>query len=269
MADTYDIDKITPEMMKAMIREEGIHPAQVSGLSAATQRKMPYTAAGLPGLNIGEVGMGRNAGIGGFTVPDRQNPGKSAVVMNADTPNYKQTLKHELEHALELQGGHRIHEEWDNMVKGSKGGDRYDVVKRLVEHAPYLQSKWGLDPESAYFSREEMDYQGRLANNLLREQLASLSAIEQARNKRLTDDPYVRENIFTTPEQRAAYNAVTGLRQTRLDPRDLPAYKMQEDKSDPGYTANPKSTMEKLKSALGFANGGMVVKPFEGNSKII
>jgi hypothetical protein len=270
MAETFNLDKITPDMMRSMLNEEGVHPAQVSSLTLAKQKRIPYTAAGLSALNVGEAPM--SPGLGGFTVPEYKNDeptGKSAIVMNSLGPNFRQTLGHEIEHALELQGGHKIHNEWDRLTEKDKDGDRFNIVKKLVDHAPYLQSKWGLDPENAYFTREMMDYQGGRAKNLLKEQFASLSSIEQAKNKRLTDDPYIRKHVFTTPEQRAAYNAVTGLRQTRLDPRDLPSYTAQEDKSDPGYSPNPKSTMQKLKSALGFANGGMVDKSVKGGNKLI
>jgi len=270
MPYNFDPNKLTPDMIESMRYGEGLHPSRISNLSETRQKKMPYTAAGLSALNVGEAQM--SPGLGGFTVPQYKNDeptGKSAIVLNTDASNYRQTLAHELEHALEMQGGHKIHDEWDKIAGGTKGGGRFDVVKRLVEHAPYLQSKWGLDPQNAYFDRDMMDYQGGRAKNLLKEQFASLSAIEQTKNKRLTDDPYVRENIFTTPEQRAAYNAVTGLRQTRLDPRDLPSYTAQEDKSDPGYSPNPKSMVEKIKSALGFAKGGMIDKPLQGGSKII
>jgi hypothetical protein len=273
MADTYDLKKITPDMEKVLMEEGGIYPGQITSLPSGRQKKIPYTAAGLSSMNIGEMPM--NDSLGGFTLPQYNKndelTGKSAIVMNSRGSDYRQTLGHEIEHALEMQSGekHKIHNEWDRLTEKDKNGDRLNIVKKLIDHAPYLQSKWGLNPENSYFTREMMDYQGGRAKNLLHEQLASLSSIEQIKNKRLTDDPYVRKNIFTTPEQRAAYNAITGLRQTRLDPRDLPSYTAQEDKSDPGYSPNPKSTMQKLKSALGFAKGGMVDKSIKGGNKLI
>jgi hypothetical protein len=98
------------------------------------------------------------------------------------------------------------------------------------------------------------------ANNFLYEQLATLSALEQSKNKRLTDDPYVRKHILKTKDERETYNALTGLRQSRLDAKDLPPYTRQDDKTDP-------SLGQKLKSMLGFANGGVV--PNAGNQKLI
>jgi murein L,D-transpeptidase YcbB/YkuD len=271
MATTYDLSKIGSRE-RAMMRDEGVSPDNVSNLSPARQKKVPYTSKGLTSL----LGMGEasfNPGIGGFTVPqldsEGKQTGKSVIVANTQDPNFRQTMGHELEHALEIQGGHNIHKEWDRMTEGDTDASRRAVVKRLAQHAPYLQDKWGLDPENAYFTRDMIDYQGGLAKNLLKEQFASLSAIEQANNKRLTDDPYVRKNIFTTPEQRAAYNAVTGLRQTRLDPRDLPAYTPQADKSDPDYDPNPTSMMDKVKSMFGFSKGGSIDKPLKGGSKLI
>ena len=94
------------------------------------------------------------------------------------------------------------------------------------------------------------------------EQLATLSALEQMNKKKLTDDPYVRNNILTTRDQRETYNALNGLRQSRLDPRDLAPYTRYEDKNDP-------STSTKLKNGLGFSKGGLIDKPIAGNSKLI
>ena len=67
-------------------------------------------------------------------------------------------------------------------------------------------------------------------------------------------------NYFKDKNIREAYNAVTGLRQTRLDSKDLPPYTRIPEPADPGM-------MDKIKKYLGFANGGYVENA--GNKKLI
>jgi hypothetical protein len=103
----------------------------------------------------------------------------------------------------------------------------------LLAHAPYLAEKWGLDKADTvdgYFSKRVSARPDK--NNFLYEQLATLSALEQVANRSLTDDPYIRKHVLKTPAEREAYNAMTGLRQTRLDPRDIAPYTPVSDKYD-------------------------------------
>ena len=185
---------------------------------------------------------------------------------------------HEMEHVLANQGlgnPSAINDKYDELVSPEKNPEdsRSAVVKRLVDHAPYLVKNWGLSPGDAktgYFSQAQHAYQGEDAPNLLYEQMATLSALEQIKNKQLTEDPYVRKNILTTPAQRETYNALTGLRQSRLDPRDLPTYTRQPEKqaaADAPQKNAPDSTYEKLKKMLGYASGGSVQNA--GNNKLI
>jgi hypothetical protein len=256
------VDALTKEQITSLL-DRGVNPYQ---LGAVSQKDMPYTSAGatqLQGIGVDSL----NRGLLGVNISE-VNPtgagytGRSYVLMNRDQSpkEFKNTLAHEMEHALAAQGlepqGRTINKEWDKLSGDHPTSDRSSLVKRLAEHAPYLQEKWGLDPEAGYFSSKIKG-----ANpNLLEEQFASLSALEQEKNKRLTDDPYVRKHIFVTPEQRAAYNALTGLRQSRLDAKDLPPYTPQPDKSDP-------TMMDRVKSLFGYANGGYI--PNAGNNKLI
>jgi hypothetical protein len=83
--------------------------------------------------------------------------------------------------------------------------------------------------------------------------------LEQRHNVDLTKDPELRKTLFKDPAVRETYNAITGLRQTRLDPRDLPPHTRQPE-NEPGF-------MSKLKKLIGFADGGTV--PHAGNNKLI
>lgn len=254
-------ENLTPQQLDN-IRDTGLNPYSFETLSPETKRyATPYTAAGATLLQ--GVGQGSFGALGvNMQEVDPKRTGRSFILMNKDQSpkEFKHTLAHEVEHALVAQGlepsGRSIGGEWDKMSGDHPTSNRALLVKRLAEHAPYLRDKWGL-PSSAYFSERVFK---RPNPNLLEEQFASLSALEQDKNKRLTDDPYIREHVFVTPEQRAAYNALTGLRQTRLDAKDLPPYTPQPDKSDP-------TMMDKVKSLFKFANGGYV--PQAGNNKLI
>jgi hypothetical protein len=148
---------------------------------------------------------------------------------NPIDPDPNITRAHEVEHVLSQQNlgePGSMSKKWNEIAPTSSA----QVMQRMIANAPYLQEKFGLPTNEFYFDPEFMkdpNYQ-----NMIDEQFATLSALEQLKNKRLTDDPYVRENILTTPEDRAAYNAMTGLRQTRLDPRDIAPYTPVSDKFD-------------------------------------
>lgn len=139
------------------------------------------------------------------------------------------TRAHEIEHVLSQQNlgpPGSMSKKWNELAPTSSA----QVMQRMIVNAPYLQEKFGLPADEFYFDPEFM--QDPNYQNMIDEQFATLSALEQLKNKRLTDDPYVRENILTTPQDRAAYNAMTGLRQTRLDPRDIAPYTPVSDKFD-------------------------------------
>ena len=76
----------------------------------------------------------------------------------------------------------------------------------------------------------------------------------------LTKDPVLRKTLFKNKEVRETYNAITGLRQTRLDARDLPPYTRQSEPTEPGV-------IDKLRKMIGYANGGYVENA--GTHKII
>jgi hypothetical protein len=124
----------------------------------------------------------------------------------------------------------------------------------LIESAPYLKEKYGID--NAYMDPEFIREQGRVG---LYEILATLAGTEAAQNVDLTKDPVLRKTLFKDKDVRETYNAVTGLRQTRLDPRDIDPYTRQPEKED--------GMLGGLKKLIGYANGGRVDNA--GGSKLI
>lgn len=258
--DTFN--KLPPELKSGLIEDLG--SAGIAALKAvpADAPHTPYTQAGASQLQGQYYDPSMRPTTLGSTYADKT--GNSVITLNPEGKQPQVTRAHEMEHVLADQGlgsGARLNSLWDKLSTQDGGAYRGEVVKRLIEHAPYLQKNWGLDPADAkagYFSSNVLKRPDK--HNFLYEQMATLSALEQANNKRLTDDPYVRKNIFTTKGERETYNALTGLRQSRLDAKDLPPYTRQDDKTDP-------SAFQKLKAMLGFADGGVV--PNAGNTKLI
>lgn len=195
---------------------------------------------------------------------DSSKPGvnqtlSDAIFMSPDAD--AKTAAHEAEHLMarrQLGGASKINTKFDELI-GDKGL-RSKFVSAAIAAGPYLTEKYGM--ESGYFDPKMAKFQGSRAPNLLFEQLAELAAIEQTQGVDLTKDPVLRKTLFKDKDVRETYNAITGLRQTRLDPRDLPPYTRQPEPAEPGLAG-------KLKSMMGFAKGGFIVKPVPGGKKDI
>ena len=132
-------------------------------------------------------------------------------------------------------------------------------VNAAIDAAPYLKEKYGLS--NAYFDPQQRELQGARTKNLLYEQLASLAGAEVAQGVDLTKDPVLRKTLFKDKDVRETYNAITGLRQTRLDAKDLPPYTRQPE------TGADVGAVSKIKKLIGLANGGAV--PEAKNTKLI
>ena len=199
-------------------------------------RDQPYTAAGLPSLQMLDAPELRNTNTLGFVLSskriadfDKNRAQAQALFLSPDAN--KNTIAHEQEHLLARQGlgtGAAINSKFDELI-GKKGAIlREQFVKDAVGAAGYLKEKYGID--NAYFN-PIMLKQGGTA---LYEQLATLAGYEAANSVDFTKDPVLRKTLFKNKDVRETYNAITGLRQTRLDARDLPTYTRQPEPTEPG-----------------------------------
>lgn len=277
--DPYEFNQL-PEGLRKIILGRGTAPSEIDNKSAIKGEK-PYTTAGLPSL-VGEYSQrSLPSNIQGVTYGSLYPQGKSRQSVSLYNPEDKSpsyTRAHEAEHSLMFQGAGTLdayNKIWDELV-GKNGASRETIYKRLVNHADYLQKNWGLpkaDVELGYFSgvipksktKEEEAY--NTPENIWHEQIASLSAIQQLKNKRLMDDPYIRKNIFKTPAEREAFEAMTGLRQTRLDAKDLAPYTPVKGSTGSEDYSSKNKLMQKVKDLFGYASGGMV--DAAGNKKLI
>ena len=210
-----------------LMRGEGMQPAAMQRVKPPLE--LNPSAAGLPGLMMYNDPSLPGTGTAGYVMmgdDSGKNPAMAqAMFLNAKEGNKADTIAHETEHLLARQNlgrGSNINVKFDELIGDQNGLKRIQFVQKAVEAGPYLKEKYGL--ESAYFKPEMVEFQGRRAKNLLYEQLASLAALEQRHKVDLTKDSELRKTLFSRPDVRETYNALTGLRQTRLDPRDLPPH---------------------------------------------
>jgi hypothetical protein len=231
------------------------NPATPVSLRAAPMNDpVPFTFSTMPGARAVYDESLRGKNTSGYAVPElRQGDAgpltKDVMFLNPGVDPVQQSLTraHEAEHLLAKRGlgdSAAINEKFDQLVKDPAARGRF--VRDAANLNEYLRNTYGIN--SGYFNPEMLQYQGRLAPNLLFEQFATLSGVEQSRNTDLTQDPVLRKTLFKDPKVREAYNALTGLRQTRLDPRDLPPYTPVREK--------PEGVLEFIRQKMGFAEGG-------------
>ena len=212
-----------------MLRRQGTSPASLQRV--APPADISSSAAGLPGLMLLADPRIDNTNAYGYVLDssdDKKNFGMAqAMFLNKSrSEDYPDTIAHETEHLLARQNlgsAANINSKFDELI-GNKGISRLNFVRDAVKAAPYLKEKYDL--QSSYLDPKMFEYQSKfgLGKNLLYEQLASLAALEQRHKIDLTKDPELRKTLFSRPDVRETYNALTGLRQTRLDPRDLPPH---------------------------------------------
>ena len=254
---TSSLDLRTQEQL----RSEGVDPSRLKERKTPS-KDQPYTGAGLPSLQVFDTPELQGTNTEAFMLGsnriadfDKNRRQAQAVFMRSDAAPY--ALAHEQEHLLARQGlgtPARINSKFDELIGEKSGAQRKQFVKDVIGAAEHLKTKYGI--EDAYFDPRMLEQGG----TALYEQLASLAGYEAANNVDLTKDPVLRKTLFKNKNVRETYNAITGLRQTRLDARDLPPYTRQSEPAEPGV-------MDKLKKMIGYANGGYVENV--GNNKLI
>ena len=257
---------LDPATINALINRRGT-AAHLRPM-AIPQNAPPTVTAGIPGLKMYEdpflektnsrgymIDIGPRTTDAMFLKPNLQNPERGVA-----------TMAHEAEHLLakrQLDSAGNINQMFDKLSDNPKFKDlRTTFVQDASKAFPYIQEKYGI--ESGYFDPKMLKFQGPLAPNLAYEQLAVLASIEATTGVDLTKDPYLRKNLFKDRQVREIYNALTGLRQTRLDAKDLPPHTRIKEK-DSGRISDYIESIKKPK----FSAGGLVDKPLLGGSKLI
>jgi len=259
-----------------MLIKAGINPSQLATSPDVPTAGMPISSFGVPGMKAYFAREMNGTNVGGMVFGNPSKDTTTGIAALApdtmflssglrDKPSQLQNAyAHETEHLMAKRGLGRataINTRFDEQVNAGAApttGARAAFVNAAVAAYPYLKEKYGMT--SGYFTPKMVALQGSRAPNLLYEQLAELSAIEQTQGVDLTKDPVLRKTLFKDKAVRETYNALTGLRQTRLDSKDLPPHTRQPEQGSGGV-------IDTLKRLFNFANGGYV--PEAKNTRFI
>lgn len=246
MADGLFGAQLDPRTLE-QLRKGGIDPVRLRARVTPT-RDQPYTTAGLPSLQVLDSPELQNTNTRGFMLGsnrvadfDKNRAQSQAVFLRPDAD--KNVLAHEQEHLLARQGlgtPPLINRKFEELIGNNGFLFREKFVRDAVGAAEYLKEKYGIS--DAYFQPSVLKQGG----TAMYEQLATLAGYEAANNVDLTKDPVLRKTLFEDKNVRETYNAITGLRQTRLDARDLPTYTRQPELAEPGM-------VDRLRQLLGLA----------------
>ena len=253
---------LDPATINALINRRGT-AAHLRPM-AIPQNAPPTVTAGIPGLKMYEDPFLEKTNSRGYMV-DIGPRTTDAMFLKPNLQNPEATMAHETEHLLakrQLHSAGNINQMFDKLSDNPKFKDlRTTFVQDASKAFPYIQEKYGI--ESGYFDPKMLKNQ-MYEQNLAYEQMAVLASIEATTGVDLTKDPYLRKNLFKDRQVREIYNALTGLRQTRLDAKDLPPHTRIKEK-DSGRISDYIESIKKPK----FSAGGLVDKPLLGGSKLI
>jgi hypothetical protein len=216
-----------------------------------------------PGVQLMASGPPSVLGVdGGATayVPNLSYPRAADSVMLATNKQFTpqsaaSVLSHELYHTKQPAG--------TSAYQGSRGGLQ-EFQQNLTNVLPHLQSKYGYSGA----------YDNMPLNKVpLNERMADLQSFQFNQGIDFAKDPVFQQQVLKDPYARAAYNASTIERTTRLDPRDLPPGVVTSSDFGPGGPPLMWNIQNKIKNLLPaprrYAKGGLaemsdMSRPFIG-----
>lgn len=217
MFDPWTTDVLLKEGIKQRVVPSDVErPYTLMGVPNA----QAYTAPDLAGTNVKGFVLGSN-----LLKNEKQNRGASPAIFLSPTAE-QDTVAHEAEHLLARQNAgfpqmtrEKFKEILLDKAPMSSSTKLNSFLEGLTKSLPYLKEKYGI--ANGYMNKDFIKKQGEVG---LFEIFATLAAAESTQNVDLTKDPELRKTLFKDQAVREAYNAVTGLRQTRMDAKDLPPY---------------------------------------------
>ena len=236
-----------PGIMAQASQEPGIVIAKNIDQPAtrSAQAMKAYLEASIPDLKIVEDPRLQLSGRKGQVRMDV--PNIISISPTQKDMDREAVLLHEAEHSRvgKAVQGMPEREQFDNDIRfdrlyGDKGNTRGKIVKSFVDNKDKIEKFFGVNIPDVYFEKLMYKNQSRFGSPgaLFEEQIATLSALEQLTNKSLTKG---MPELFPDDKSAAIYDAITGLRQTRLDAKDLPPF-------TPQYKSGLDWIKEKLKS---------------------
>jgi hypothetical protein len=230
-----DQSEVRSEGQGAFVAAQSGESISLDNKDYTPSKRYPTVDAAIPNLRArGYKGM---TGTRGFM---REKDENDMVFVNTDKYGTDKerdfTLLHEAEHVLQKKGldsPSKINSEFDKVV-GDDGSSRRQMTRALTtpDVREHLKKNWGIT--DSYFDPKMYEIQGSRAKNLLYEQFASMAAAENQKGVEadMTKDPFLRKHVFDTAAKREAFRAMVGLRQTRLDAKDLKPYTRVKEKED-------------------------------------
>jgi hypothetical protein len=230
-----DQSEVRSEVQGAFVAAQSGESISLDNKDYTPSKRYPTVDAAIPNLRArGYKGM---TGTRGFM---REKDENDMVFVNTDKYGTDKerdfTLLHEAEHVLQKKGldsPSKINSEFDKVV-GDDGSSRRQMTRALTtpDVREHLKKNWGIT--DSYFDPKMYEIQGSRAKNLLYEQFASMAAAENQKGVEadMTKDPFLRKHVFDTAAKREAFRAMVGLRQTRLDAKDLKPYTRVKEKED-------------------------------------
>jgi hypothetical protein len=200
-------------------------------------QRMGFDVGTLFDVNLNPEGM---PGYPAYVNPNDPNNIFFRPALSNALGTVPEALAHESEHILEQRAVQRYGGEnpvqyfffknlkdttgdrevsWAGRNKASKLYRNFFDAANKNEKVANRLYELGLSPNVMYIGKN-------LKSSSLREILASLSGFESAYNIDLTQDPLLKKELFQDSDELIkTYKAVTGLRQERLDAKDLEPYK--------------------------------------------
>jgi hypothetical protein len=230
-----DQSEVRSEVQGAFVAAQSGESISLDNKDYTPSKRYPTVDAAIPNLRArGYKGM---TGTRGFM---REKDENDMVFVNTDKYGTDKerdfTLLHEAEHVLQKKGldsPSKINSEFDKVV-GDDGSSRRQMTRALTtpDVREHLKKNWGIT--DSYFDPKMYEIQGSRAKNLLYEQFASMAAAENQKGVEadMTKDPFLRKHVFDTAAKREAFRGMVGLRQTRLDAKDLKPYTRVKEKED-------------------------------------
>lgn len=236
-----------PELRTIEEKGWGLHNLHTAGPDQ--MEKPPYTLFALPDAKVVATPYLNGTGTGGYVVDQgwgNSGGGKrEAMFVKMFEPTRKgqgfrvkpHTVAHEAEHLMARRAfgfSSSINGRWDEILNDKY--DRYDnpspqtraqFTEQMGGLMDYMEEKYG--STSGYFSPRYIAKHEPGA--LLYEQLAEMAAIEVVQGVDLTKDPVLSQTVFKDKKIREAYRALTGLRQSRLDAKDLRPHTAYDEKT--------------------------------------
>lgn len=244
-------ENLLPYQIDYLTNTQNIPLRRIENLNVQDYQRQVPGLFGLPDVQIVTDPSLRNSNTSGYVISrgfENLQGGKNETMFVKPTQQWSnepaktnpKTVAHEGEHLLARRGlgsATGINRLFDLGTGEGVKKTKYDtptrsnLVKAIADSRDYLRDTYGT--ESAYFSP---DFVKQTGGNILYEQFAELGALEAVHGVDLTKDPELRKTVFKDKKVRELFRSMVGLRQSRLDAKDLTPYTQYDETTGQNIT---------------------------------